>query len=84
MVGGRGSDTCRCDRFYRVVSQINQPDIVLIEDLVIPLLERGSLGAEGMGGFSRRELLRDRWVFDAREDLGPPEIIRQPVGFQVA
>ena len=76
---GRGANPGRDDRFDRRPAQVHQLDVVLVEGVVVPLLQRWALHAEGVGRFGRREDLGHGGVVHSLMDLGAPEVVRGAV-----
>ena len=69
--GGDRLDGCR--------PQVDELDVVLVERVVVPLLERRALHPEGVGRLGRSEDLGHGGIVHALVDLGTPEVVGRPV-----
>jgi hypothetical protein len=78
-----GADARPGDLLDGLFAHVHQRDVVLIEDIEVPLLERRPLGAEGMRRVCGCQLVGDDGVLDAGPRLLPPERIGQQVGLAV-
>ena len=63
----------------RIVTDVDQRDVVLVEHLEIPLLQRRPLRTKGVRWFHRRELVGDGTVIDASAGLVAPELVGELV-----
>ena len=76
MVFIRSLHAGRGDGLDRLITHVDERDIVLIKGFVVPLFERRSLGTKGMW---RCQLVGDGRVVDARAGLVAPQVLSQPI-----